>query len=405
MSRLYFRLNLTREFTPLESFSDRFHGIGLDAHIYATFGTSISLFLSRLNKPFFVDPVFYRFSFPYYRNFSEKRWAENLMESYRITQLLEENSNGLLPNNISKQDLKSITRNVLDFQRNCLPSSSIETRSLLGLIDESESTSVKVSGPEFLIPPYLIYEGSPDILDANLSFLEASLELVTQEEKIYAPIILDPDSLLDDGLLEQLISAYSQRKSDGYTIWITDLKEFEADSVTLKYYARFLRKLKAASPSAEIIDLYGGYYSVILASNQLLDGVVQGIGISESKNPAMIGGGGRSRYYVPIAKQMVSVDSAADLVSVNRKVFFCNCGGCVLNSDILHKSIKELDEHFIENRVNEFQHLELMNTDQIVTELKESAGKLRRITDPTASAFANRFSNRLSVWARTLSES
>ncbi len=405
MSKLYFRLSLTRQYSPLETYSTGYHGIGLEAHIFANYENSISLFLSRLNKPYFIDPVFYRFSSPLYRNYTDRRWAGRLIESYGLTQLLEENPDGIMTSNLTEKNISAITDRVLEYQRNSLMSSSGETISLLALLDNTETTPVDVTGPEFLIPPYFIYDGDGDVIKTNLSLVDEALKLKREMEKIFAPIIVDPDSLLDDVFIDDLITKYSSKKVDGYIVWVTDFKEFEADSVTLEYYTKFLKKLKNSTNTKELIDMFSGFYSVLLASKGFLGGVVQGLGISESKNPFAGSGQGKPRYYIPIAKQMVSVDIAADLVSVDEQLFFCSCTGCTSNSDILHKSIRELDEHFTENRIKEFENLRNESIINIVNGLNSDSQKLKHVVDPTASGLAHRFGNRLRVWATALSNS
>lgn len=405
MSKLYFRLSLTRQYGPLETYSTGYHGIGLEAHIFANYENSISLFLSRLNKPYFIDPVFYRFTSPLYRNYTDRRWAGRLIESYGLTQLLEENPDGIMTSNITEKNISAITGRVLDYQRNSLMSSSGETISLLSLLDDTESTSVDVTGPEFLIPPYFIYDGDGNVIKTNLSLVDESLKLKRENERIFAPIIVDPDSLLDSAFIDGLISKYSAKEVDGYVVWITDFKEYEADSLTLEYYTKFLKKLKKSTKNREIIDLFSGFYSVLLASSSYLDGVVQGLGISESKNPFAGSGQGKPRYYIPIAKQMVSVDIATDLISVDKLLFSCGCSGCSSNSDILHKNIRELDDHFIENRINEFENLSKESISIIVNGLDSDSRKLNHVVDPTASGLAHRFGNRLRVWATALSNS
>lgn len=401
MSKLYFRLNMPKEYDVLTKHSEKYYGVVIDAQVFSSFKNSVSLFFYTLNKPYFIDPVFYKFTYQNYPNIFEKRWASDLSSKYGIDDILQTFTGGLQPSSISGNRIVDITVRVLNFQRNGISDIVSETARMEELIEVQSNNPIP--RPEFLLPPYFIISNKGDI-STNLKFIDEALRQKIDSEKIYAPIALDHDLFLEDGFVEGLIAQYSAKSVDGFAIWITDLREFSSDSAFLKSLVAFTSKLKKSNKGKEVLNLFGGYFSLVLSSHGLLDGIAQGIGISEFKDPDLVASGGRPRYYVPILRQTLSVDSGAELYTASSKIFSCGCGVCRNNRSPASLDPKELDEHFVLNRLSDIEFLKHNTLDNIARKLEEDKAILDQVNDQRVNALLSRFKDRLTLWAKAIRE-
>ena len=399
MNKLYFRLNMTKEYDALKKHSKEYFGVAIDAQVFSSFKNSISLFILSLEKPFFVDPVFYKFTYQNYSNISEKRWASDLSSKYGIDSLLQTYGEGVQVSRISEGLLVQITRGVLDFQRNCVADVISEAMRMEELI--GKRSDYKIPYPEFLLPPYFIVTNEEDI-NTNLKFIDEALRQKVDNEKVYAPIALDHDLFLDNEFVEKVTAQYSSKSVDGFAIWITDLREFLSDSAFLKSFVAFTSKLKKSNKEKEVLNLFGGFFSLILSCHGLLDGIAQGIGISEFKDPDLVVSGGRPRYYVPILRQTLSLDAAADLYTASSKIFSCRCGVCRGNRSPASLDSKELDEHFVLSRLSDIEFLKSNTLNNIARKLDDDRAILENVNDQRVNGLLSRFIDRLSVWSRAI---
>lgn len=395
MTKLFLRLNLTREYTVMQGFLDYFDGICIDAHIYASFQNSVSIFLSNNKKLTILDPVFYKFTDPYYQIYSEKRWTNFLMENYGIQELIQSNPDGITPNVLDNKAIYEVVKKVVDFQKSIMENNNSEGKLLLALLDGNESSQ---PSDKIIVPPYFINDGSQVSLEKNIQFIDHSSKIKEGNSTIYVPIVIDEDMLFDKILREKLIEKYSSSKKDGFLFWVTDFKETEKDIETLKAYTSFVQDLKSKNRNADIISLYSGYFSLLLSKFGILDGITQGVGISDYKDPLAVGGGGRPRYYVPIAHQMTSIDSAEDLLNANKKIFQCKCEVCKRNSSPSNLTTLELASHFVWNRIQEFTFIRDNSIDKIKRSIEEEIRQLESSGNKNIDSLTLKFSSTLRRW-------
>jgi hypothetical protein len=379
----------------MQDFKNDFDGICIDAHIYASFQNSVSIFLNTLKKPIIIDPIFYKFTDPYYQIYSEKRWTNFLMERYEIQELIQRNPDGIGPNVLDIKSTNGLVKNVVDFQKSIMENKNSEEKLLLALLDEDDSSLLS---NKIIVPPYFINDGSKISQEKNIEFIEYSFNIKGKDSNIYAPIVIDEDILFDKILREKLIEKYSNAEKDGFLFWVTDFKETEKDIEALEAYTSFIRDLKSKNKEKDIIGLYSGYFSLLLSKFGFLDGITQGVAISDYKNPEVVGGGGRPRYYVPIAHQMTSTDSAADLLNTNKILFQCKCPVCIKNTSPSTLDTIELAKHFVWNRVQEFKFIENNPIDKIKQSLDEEMKKLKVNHNPNIDSVTYKFSSTLNRW-------
>lgn len=382
----------------MQDFLGDFDGICIDAHIYASFQNSVSIFLSNNKKLTILDPVFYKFTDPYYQIYSEKRWTNFLMENYGIQELIQSNPDGITPNVLDNKAINEVVKKVVDFQKSVMENDNSEGKLLLALLDGNESSP---ASDKIIVPPYFINDGSQVSLEKNIQLIDHLSKIKDEGSTIYVPIVIDEDILFDKILQKNLIEKYSKSKKDGFLFWVTDFKETEKDLETLKAYTSFVQDLKSKNENADIISLYGGYFSLLLSKFGILDGITQGVGISDYKDPLAVGGGGRPRYYVPIAHQMTSIDSAEDLLNANKTIFQCKCQVCKKNSSPSNLTTLELANHFVWNRIQEFNFIKNNSIDKIKQSIEEEVRQLKIIGN-NIDPLTLKFSSTLHRWSEVV---
>lgn len=411
MSKLYFRLNLIRDKGILNSLKSGMHGVALEAHIVELYPTAITTFMSQFQKSYFLDPVLYKFEENFYSEFSEKRWAELLTEKFGLTSIMASHPSGFSAGDILEQKNSDILRKVvgciLDYQRVRLPMLS---KSVSGLsILTGEDVSV-VQSPEFLVAPYIVSIdwGS---LNANMFLARLALDQRLPTERVFVTIAINKEFLFEFGKLLKHLQEFTDLSPDGFLLWVCDFRENEEDSELLKQFEKVCKWLRGKDNQNEVVNLFGGYYSAILNAKELISGSVQGVGgVSEFRNPFMVGGGGQKRFYVPIAHQTIGVDLADDLIQTCGDLFKCDCSYCGGNKPSV-LSVDALGRHAVSARIAELNKACRSPADQITSELRTDAQKLVSVRnrplnqarpDATSLEMLRKFSNRLGVWADCL---
>jgi len=390
-----------RDTPVLRATPSGFHGLALEAHIVELYANAVATFLASIRKPYFLDPVFYKFARSLFDELAEKRWVDVLAERYEIEDLMEANPEGFdSPDLDGLQALDRAVARVLDYQRTRVPALAQRTTSLASLIGE---TPPGVDPPEFLIPPYIIATDRLSI-KMNLRLAREAMKKRRVGEKLYAVIAITRDFLSSPVDLQTIITDFSGLATDGYLLWIADFKDWEEDSAVLKTFAGFVRELSTQAKGREVINLFGGYFSTVLAARGLLGASVQGVGIAEFRDPFVTGGGFAKRYYVPISRQFVSVDLADDLRDADPTIFSCSCTQCRTGVRPGTMSVQALAQHFVETRSQEFQRATGMAALNVADELSRDKAKLMRVKIPGVAGLASAHARRLDVWGETLRE-
>lgn len=413
MGRHYFRLSLTREAEPLKVLSSVYHGLAVEAHILELYSNAVGTFLAVAKKPYFIDPALYRLCEPLFLDAKEKRWAAELVERYGLVEVIAENEDGLMaelfadggkaPSNATSVGIDTLVGQVLDYERGRVP----EVGAGQALWDQLEGGKSIVSAedfvpPEFLVVPYLqVTDGQ--ILDLNAKLAASAVKQKKKGEKIAAVAPIPTDYLTQKTSLDKVISTYAALDVDAILIWVADFREWDEELPLLEAFAHYISDFRKAAPKAEVINLYGSFFSTVLTGRSLLSASVQGVGISEHKDPFAIGGGGVPRYYVPISHQSVSSDFASDMRQLNPTLFSCPCPECSVGNLPSQMNAAALARHFIRTRSTELKWSSSNSAPDIVKSLNDSAGMLKTVKGAVAGV-ADAHARRLQVWAAVLAQ-
>jgi hypothetical protein len=196
--------------------------------------------------------------------------------------------------------------------------------------------------PHAVVAPYF-YMSESSIekwLPVNIKIAKRAVNL-SSGRKVFASIVVTQGVILDDAYIQRLHSEYSKLQLDGYLLWIDDLNEHEGGGAELRGMLKLARKLRGASREREVINLHGGYFSVLAAAplgGEAFSGVTHGPEFGEHRAVVPVGGGiPIARYYVPLLHARVRYRHSLEILrakhwldsaeSFHRNV--CNCDECI----------------------------------------------------------------------------
>jgi hypothetical protein len=201
----------------------------------------------------------------------------------------------------SSKDIAQLAERVITFQEKFLVDSIPEED--LKYFTEHPSDILR---PCFFIAPYFYMQSST--IDR---WLKINQDLITESKKVskknevYAEIVIDRGILEKQDELSRISDAYLKLdKCDGYLLWISDLSEHDSSLSTLRGLKELVKAL--ALSDKPIINLFGGYYSLLLTKFGL-SGVCHGPGYGEERDVIPVGGGlPTSKFYLtPIHQRLL----------------------------------------------------------------------------------------------------
>ncbi len=409
MGELYFRVSLTRESDPLLELKDRYRGLVLEAHILELYSNSIATFIAKSAKPYILDSALYRFWDTLFPDIKDKRWAGELITRYGLVDAVSEFEDGLqsavfpIEQGKAKEHpgLSKLVSTILEYERGRVPEVG-EGESVWAVLTETTSQTPPTSygPPEALVAPYVV-DGSGPATSLNIRLLKAAISAKLEAEKLYAVLPVPPDYLSAPDELSKLIAAYHGLKVEGVLVWVADFKENGQDPDSLSNFGRFISSIRSDAPTRRVLNLFGGFYSTMLAGRNLLDGSVQGVGISEHRDPFATGGGGVPRFYLPLSRQSVSVDLASDMRQLNPSLFACECPTCEPSGAPSQLSTAELAKHFIRQRSAELDWAKANSPTQMAAQLESDAQSLLAVKGAIAGV-ARAHGRQLQAWASSL---
>jgi hypothetical protein len=206
----------------------------------------------------------------------------------------------LLPENFeSRKLLDAFVARCINYQKCQLSDYMKESDAAKYLLDPDTSLPpYAIIAPYFYLTETTIHEWLP------VNF-RAALSTVNQLEgtaKCFAAIVVSQGVLLAPDLIAHILSTFSGVRLDGFLLWADNLDEQSAAGAELNGLLTLARGLRGGG-SREVINLHGGYFS-ILAAGPLGDGAMSGVAhgpeFGEFRSVVPVGGGiPISRYYVP----------------------------------------------------------------------------------------------------------
>jgi hypothetical protein len=199
-----------------------------------------------------------------------------------------------------KAVLQGFTKRCIDFQRGQL-TSFMENSDAAKYLGEDEA---KVCPYAVVAPYFFMTEATvDDWLAVNCDCAAYAAKVYGSEpSKVFASVVIDQGILLDDALLNRVTEDYRAIDGiDGFLVWIDGLDEQAASSAALRALLSLGRALRQGD--REVINLHGGYFSVLAAGTPgkgALTGVTHAPEFGEHRGVVPVGGGiPIARYYVP----------------------------------------------------------------------------------------------------------
>jgi len=362
----FIRFNLMREKDIISEHSNIFSGIIIDAHILETFPNASANFLGRQKIPFIIDPVTYKFSIYNSINlYAEKRWYPLLMDRFLegiVEGDLFEKDQPLSPDDLDGDDIKNYVGKIIYYQRS-------RVNGILEGLEIFEEFPNLI--PNILVPPYSIITSKNDLwINSNLQCIEESIKIKRPDEKIYPVIPIYKDLLHHEMFIDSLVSQYNIKGIDGYFVWIANFKEEREDESSLINYVKLFTKLKLNNKP--IINFYGGYFSTVLSSLKLMQGVTSGLGYGEYRNPFSAGGPvPYSYYFVPFHTQ-IPTDDVTPILNLSDKFSKCDCKYCKKYTDLADIQLMESIKHLLHKKIEERIFLDENKLNIVIKKLMET---------------------------------
>ena len=141
--------------------------------------------------------------------------------------------------------------------------------------------------------------------------------------KLFVELVISQGILLSEKMCDDIIKGFSETELDGFIIWVDDLDEHKAGGAELKgliYLAKGLRN----RGNNEVINLHGGYFSILAAGtlgDSSFSGVAHGPEFGEHRPVVPVGGGiPIARYYVPKLHERVKYRDTIRILTEKRMV-------------------------------------------------------------------------------------
>lgn len=183
--------------------------------------------------------------------------------------------------------------------------------------------------------------------------------------------------------------------------WKGSWQELEATEADIAGWGTVIAQ--AADRGIRIINLYGGYLSVLLGAARL-GGVNHGIGYSESRDVARLSetGAPPTRYYLPALRRFVSRAQAQPLIDLLPAGWRCPCAVCQAHGAgdappvLDNYSAEDLKRHFLLCRAAEIARVAA----DVQVELADLDSKAAWLgANPLPGGLARNFAAPLRTWS------
>ncbi len=400
------RVNISREMAWLETSDLNNYDLIVSSHILEGMTKRITSMLTKLKKPYVIDPHTYVFAADV-EHIQEKRWFDKLLGIYGLDTMIEDPNNFELSPSLlidadqqSTNNLKELVENVMNYQRTKIQDTYDDINEFEEF-DEEKTENLNFK-PKWIIPPYFFINNVyDDWLTVNINSIKLSIENKTSTEKIFAVIMLDKEILPHVNDIDTIIDKYDIEGIDGYMIWCAYLDENSAKKRELTYFQEFIKKL--AKFGKPIHNMYGGLFSLLL-NEKGMTGSSHSICYGEHKIPFSTGGGGPTiRFYQPYLYSKVPLARAKEVENaLELKKCTCNYCNILKNENTDGRRLELTGKHFLSNRISELNLINKNGPREFLKKLicvNQEADK----KDQTG-AYANLY-ERFSVWDKTINNS
>jgi hypothetical protein len=204
-------------------------------------------------------------------------------------------------------------------------------------------------------------------------------------------------AVADARVLAAALAAIPDGMSDTAFYWITGFDERRATDGELIEVANAIR----GTPDRSLVNLYGGFFSVLLAYVGLW-GFSNGLGYSETRSWPELSttGAAPARYYVP-QLHLFMAPAAAQLLVETDPWFMCPCPVCAMGG-VAALQYRDLKRHFAWSRRSEVELVSSTQPETLATLLEEAATRIDVDVRPNIPARLIPDVRFLRTWARVV---
>lgn len=337
----------------LGEFLDTYDQLVINASMVAHQPAALAMFITQRakNKRYFIDPQTHAFQQEIgnlqstsTNSFGEiKKSIRTLIERYGtpIDKQILTNKQSIFPEDFSEDKVRrGFCRRVINYQCEAISSHAQEsdTAPYYEFLEEEGVSDFGLFAPSVVIAPYFYMDSLTldDWLDVNIDCASDSVNIANKDGyALGIQIVISKDILFDKSQVKHLIKAYSKIKASAFLIWIDAFDEADVSEALLGSYINFIKGIKRSG--VPVISLYGGYFSVLLMHQGLLDGVTHSLEYGEQRSVTPVGGGiPVAKYYLPCLHKRLQFRDALRAIRAldgakNKKAFLtniCDCDQC-----------------------------------------------------------------------------
>lgn len=268
-----------------------------------------------------------------------------------------------VPTDFDEDLIATVARNWVEFNLSYEEHQAAKFNKYAARLDEDVDQD-EAKGPSGIIAPYLVADSdgwwglAKRLYDATAAAAPQDIDVF---RVVASPSATDLGRLLADVDDPRLI------------VWVSDLKELDVQPSHLADYGRAIAA--ATESGKECFALYGGFFSVLLAS-QGLRGACHGIGYGEHRSWPELSQSGPPppRYYAPRFHRYINQDLAYQLWSRDAGLTGCDCRICENGPPVL--SYHDLMKHSVFARQAEIERWGDLDLEAAYELLKEEHEEL-----------------------------
>ena len=333
-----------------------YHGVVINANMAAHAPAGLAAFLleKTAGMNYLVDPLTHAFQHDPEVLCNEdgepKPALRNLADLYGEPVADRVGRQPVLPRHFADDDvLRGFTERCIRFQCDHLLG-YMRSSEAAKYLDEHEAQlpPYAVIAPYFFLAETTIKDWLP-ICARSVRFAREAADRF-RAKRVFASIVASQGVLADDVARGAIARTFLETGADGYILWVDDLDERTASKHVLNGLLGLTEMLRC-DRQREVINLHGGYFSVLAAGSvgagRYFTGVAHGPEFGEYRGVIPVGGGiPIARYYVPrlharvryrdALRLFTSMDCLRNAERFHEKI--CGCEECrsVLEGDVMN---------------------------------------------------------------------
>ncbi len=277
-------------------------------------GAIASFILQRAKrKPYFIDPQTHAFQHDISHILSGsaaskgliKRSYKKLLKGYGepVENIVGDENKSILPSDFSDNKIrKAFCERVLKFQLETVTdqTESSDDSKYYEFLKEEEILGTESLRPSLLVAPYFCLQKSnyEEWLKVNLSCAKDAHAFASKKNiPLAVQIVLSKNLLENDDQILYLAREYGKLNAGCFLVWIDSFSEQKSSEEDLLAFMRLVSELGKKAP---VVNLYAGFFSILLVHAGILAGATHSLEYGEHRPVVPVGGGiPVAKYYVP----------------------------------------------------------------------------------------------------------